>query len=161
VLEVLADGAEAPASAATAPSEPEALRLDGVVEDNTPTPVEATADKPEAKDLGDIDWKEYYESYSNDWQGGGLRQEEERGDDDERRPVVENFQAGRPELTGHLLWQIRLSGWSENDITLAELIVGNLDRDGYLQTTVEELSDLADVGTALMLEILKKMQELD
>jgi hypothetical protein len=68
------------------------------------------------------------------------------GDDDERRPTIENTLVQRADLTDHLMWQLRLSTLSDADKEIGGLIVGNLDTDGYLMASVDELAFLANVG---------------
>ena len=73
----------------------------------------------------------------------------------------ENFLSQPSSLTDHLEWQLTMSKCSEAVRNAAESIIGNLNEDGYLTTTVEEIArtgghEQADVEAALTL-----VQEFD
>ena len=52
---------------------------------------------------------------------------------------LENIVSREPDLHEHLLWQLRLSDATPPLRDIAELVVGNLDADGFLRASVEEL----------------------
>jgi RNA polymerase sigma-54 factor len=54
-------------------------------------------------------------------------------------PPIENTLTREPDLYDHLLWQIHLSDFSPRERAIAETIVGNLDPDGFLVATPEEV----------------------
>jgi RNA polymerase sigma-54 factor len=73
----------------------------------------------------------------------------------------ENFLSQPSSLTDHLEWQLSVSKCSEAVRDAADSIIGNLDEDGYLTTTVEEIvrtggHEPADVEAALTM-----VQEFD
>ncbi len=56
------------------------------------------------------------------------------------QPSFEQFVSKETDLCDHLLWQLRLS-YAEEDIKeIAEMIIGNIDENGYLRATDEEIS---------------------
>jgi RNA polymerase sigma-54 factor len=57
-------------------------------------------------------------------------------------PPIENTLTREPDLYDHLLWQIHLSDYSPREREIAEVIVGNLDPDGFLVASVEEICQL-------------------
>jgi RNA polymerase sigma-54 factor len=65
-----------------------------------------------------------------------------RRDDDERDDFTQ-FAAAEPTLHEHLLAQLALTGLTERDKRIAELIIGHLDEDGYLKQDLEELRESA------------------
>lgn len=68
----------------------------------------------------------------------------------------------KPTLDGHLTWQMRLSNFSDRDIAIGEVIIGNLDSRGYLQATAEEMSDqLPGVELADIDAVVRRIQRLD
>src|SRR6266576_5008051 len=114
----------------------------------------AEAEKPEveaASTVGEIDWKEYAENYSNDIHGSTGHGS--GGDDDDRRAALENVLVKRTLLPDHLMWQLRLSDLSEQEKEVGAIIVGSLDKDGHLLALVGEVAVLvdgcADVGIVL------------
>src|SRR5438128_7611148 len=124
----------------------------------------AEAEKPEveaASSVGEIDWKEYAENYSNDIHGsighsGG-------GDDDDRRAALENVLVKRTLLPDHLMWQLRLSDLSDREKEVGALIIGSLDKDGYLPLQLEEIAFLADTwpDVEIVERVLGRIQEFD
>lgn len=68
----------------------------------------------------------------------------------------------KPTLDGHLTWQMRLSNFSDRDISIGEIIIGNLDSRGYLQATAEEMSDqLPGVELTDIDAVVRRIQRLD
>ncbi len=60
------------------------------------------------------------------------------------RPSFENFLSTPTTLTDHLMWQLGAIHLSEEVRTAAELIIGNLNEDGYLTASDDELLAVAD-----------------
>jgi RNA polymerase sigma-54 factor len=106
--------------------------------------VEATAQKDELERqeaLADADIEAYF---SDDWDGPsshGQRSE------DRELPPLENTLTREPDLYDHLLWQLHMSDAAPLRREIAELIIGNLDPDGFLVTTPEELAALGGGGS--------------
>src|SRR5438552_10685423 len=61
--------------------------------------------------------------------------------EDIEKPSFENFLTRPASLTDHLEWQLRLSNCSEAVREAGSSIIGNLNEDGYLITTVEEIAE--------------------
>ena len=57
----------------------------------------------------------------------------------EEFPSYEQTVAKSTSLEDHLVWQLSLSGLSDREKEVGRLIIGNLDDDGYLRITLEEL----------------------
>ncbi len=105
--------------------------------------------------FGEIDWHTYLESYSL---GGTTADNYE---DDEDRPSYENLLTRKPSLQDHLLWQLKLSVLEGRDRLIAEEIIGNLDDDGYLQSTVEEIAVQTESPAPRVERVLRTVQEFD
>ena len=101
----------------------------------------AAADEPEPEvpnPFEDID----YESYFQDVEGTYLpRAPIETG---EALPSFENTLAEKQDLSGHLIWQLDMSASSERTKEIGRAIIGNLNEDGYLRASVEELQEMGD-----------------
>ena len=67
----------------------------------------------------------------------------------------------RTNLYDHLLWQLRLSSIEENIGRSAEIIINNLNDDGYMQASIDEISQLAESDTETVEKAIKAVQELD
>lgn len=81
--------------------------------------------------------------------------------EDEERPSFENFLTKKPTLAEHLLWQLRLSNFDEEECIIGTLIIGNLNEDGFLQYPLEEIAAQSGFPLAKMEVVLKKIQAFD
>jgi len=65
------------------------------------------------------------------------------------------------DLYEHLLWQLRLSHISEAVGKPAEVIINNLNEDGYLQASLEEIAETVGTDIKTVEEALTFVQKLD
>jgi RNA polymerase sigma-54 factor len=100
----------------------------------------------------EFDWDNYLEDYSPT--GGQDRK-------DGAAPSWENLLTAKPSLTDHLMWQLHLSDFSEYECRIGEQIIGNLDNNGYLVATPDEIALQEMAPPDLVQEVLKKVQEFD
>ncbi|MFQ5817110.1 MAG: RNA polymerase factor sigma-54 [Terriglobia bacterium] len=77
------------------------------------------------------------------------------------RPSFESFVARPSGLTDHLEWQLGLTLVSEGVKEAARSIIGNLNEDGYLTATVEEIAASGNHEISQVEEALKLVQEFD
>jgi len=131
-------GSDAGGEPITAQPEPPALE---------PVTVEETARE-------DIDWSNYLGEYNTP---GHVHFEAEKRE----APEYENFVARRESLNEHLMWQLLLSLPSRGDERIGSAIIGNLNKDGYLQATVDEIATLTEADTSEVESVLSKMQSFD
>jgi RNA polymerase sigma-54 factor len=113
-------------------------------------------DRRETSDLekiGDLDWQNYMDAYPQT--GFSVVR------DGEERPGVEAAPDRRPTIQEHLKWQLQLSDFDESERAVAGWVLGNLDEQGYLRATVEELTRQAGVSPDLVEQTLAKVQTLD
>ncbi|MEE8112570.1 MAG: RNA polymerase factor sigma-54 [Acidobacteriota bacterium] len=66
-----------------------------------------------------------------------------------------------PNLNDYLLWQLRMNVSGDARQEVAECIIGNLDADGYLQATMEEIQELAQCSPEKVQEALEIVQGFD
>lgn len=140
--------------------------LDEVLEDSAEerpyeseekTEVESDSEKEvtiEEKIPGDIDWTNYIEEYNAP---GKMNFETE----DRDTPKFEAFIAGKESLTDHLLWQLRMSTLSDDQIAIGNLIIGNLNKDGYLLSAVGEIAEMGECPAEKVEKVLETMQTFD
>ncbi|UCH81361.1 MAG: RNA polymerase factor sigma-54 [Nitrospiraceae bacterium] len=67
----------------------------------------------------------------------------------------------KADLYAHLLWQLRLSPIPPSLGRTAEIIINNLNDDGYLQASMEEITGSADVDETTAEEALRYIQAFD
>jgi RNA polymerase sigma-54 factor len=75
----------------------------------------------------EIDWEQYLDNYQTQHtapSGGGFNSED--------LPSVESTLTRAEGLTEHLMEQLRMAGLSDEEERIGALIIGNLNRDGYL-----------------------------
>ncbi|MFZ0820359.1 MAG: RNA polymerase sigma-54 factor [Candidatus Acidiferrales bacterium] len=77
------------------------------------------------------------------------------------RPSFEKFLSSPHGLTEHLEWQLGSAICSEKAREIAEIIIGNLDEDGYLTVTLEELAQNGTYEMDDVEEALAVVQEFD
>jgi RNA polymerase sigma-54 factor len=77
------------------------------------------------------------------------------------KPSFETFLSKSVTLTDHLLWQLSLSPVPEKVTDAAECIIGNLNEDGYLTSTLEEIAEAAEAEAADVEQALALVQEFD
>lgn len=82
-------------------------------------------------------------------------------DQEEKRRFFLDSIPQRQSLQEHLMEQLEFSGLPEGDRQIGELIIGNINEDGYLGTTVEELSSTAAVDVARLHDVLTVIQDFD
>ncbi len=117
---------------------------------------DAAVEMRELNSLEKVDWREYLENYSNNWQDTSAE-----SDDDDRRPAVENTLSRKTSLEDHLIWQLRLSPLSEDQKRIGASIIYNLNDDGYLETSLEDLAAQLECGVEAVAKVLRQVQRLD
>lgn len=96
---------------------------------------ELASERGEKDPFDEVDFGSYFQEYLDPgYKTGGSLDE---GDPD--RPSFENFLSQPSTLTDHLLWQVGSIALSPKVRACVEVIIGNLNEDGYLVATDEEL----------------------
>lgn len=114
---------------------------------------------PEVKGNGEggdeFDWENYLENSNlTPFQ----RQSSPDGDE---RPSFENFLTKRTTLTDHLHWQLQLSHFTEEEHEVGTWIIGNLDEDGYLKISLEDVCSETNLPMEMVERVLRKIQQFD
>ena len=126
-----AEEAKATEGDVPAASGEETAKLNGAEEGaEVDTPDPADADEPS---MGDIDLDAYFNDY--------LGPDSTVASTFESREFspIENNMSREPDLYDHLLWQLRMSDAPPLLREVAELVIGNVDADGFLRASVEEI----------------------
>lgn len=108
----------------------------------------------EEKVLDEIDWSNYIDEYNAP--GRTSFESEERD-----APRFETFITKKPLLSDHLLWQFRMVFPSDKEERIGCLIVGNLNKDGYLDASLEELARTCGATIDEVESVLRQMQTFD
>jgi RNA polymerase sigma-54 factor len=92
----------------------------------------ATDELDHQESMDDIDLDAYFNDYLEGSTGPAVFEAREA-------PPLENTLTREPDLYDHLLWQLHMSDVSERLREIAEVIIGNLDPDGFLVASKEEI----------------------
>jgi RNA polymerase sigma-54 factor len=103
----------------------------------------------------DFDWESYLDDYNV---STPVLMERDSG---QETPAYDLHLTRKTSLYDHLLWQIRLSDMSAVEREIAAIIIGNLNRDGYLDATLEEIAQMAEASVEDVEKILAKVQRFD
>lgn len=88
-----------------------------------------------AESMENIDLDAYFGDY---WEGSGQSSMMEEREE----PPIENSLSREPDLYDHLLWQLHMAEVTPRMREIAELIIGNLNPDGFLVATPEEIREM-------------------
>jgi RNA polymerase sigma-54 factor len=77
------------------------------------------------------------------------------------RPSFDKFLSSPQSLADHLNWQLSVSICTETVRKIAESIVGNLDENGYLTASLDEIAQAANYSMEDVEEALAMVQEFD
>jgi RNA polymerase sigma-54 factor len=108
----------------------------------------------EEKIRDDIDWGNYLGEYNAP---GRFQVESES----KESPKFEAFIAPKESLNQHLLWQLLMTLPTKEEEKIGSVIIGNLNSDGYLDVTVEELSRMSESKPEKVEAVLALIQKFD
>ncbi len=99
------------------------------------------------------DWDSYLDGYN--YSSG----EQYGGDDD--RPSFESLLTRKGTLTDHLLWQLHMGHFSQDEVRIGEEVIGNIDEGGYLRASTEEIGQSCSAPESDVQGVLDRIQEFD
>ncbi|SEA25307.1 RNA polymerase, sigma 54 subunit, RpoN/SigL [Desulfuromusa kysingii] len=112
--------------------------------------------KADSEGMNDIDWQTYLEGYN-------LNSSDSRNsyEDHEDRPSFESLLTRHSSLNDHLMWQLNLSSFPEEERLAAAEIIGNLDDVGYLHASLEEMAVASGREVEIFESACKLVQQFD
>ena len=119
--------------------------------------VEAAEEEKKADPLDEIDVEKFFEEYMEDTDYRRTRSVVSIPE----LPPIENTLTESPDLYDHLLWQLRMSASDALIQEIGEAIVQNLDADGMLRASLEEVANLGPYAPSDVERTLLVIQELD
>lgn len=126
-------------------------------------PQQQEQQKPEeqkpAQEKGDTWDDQDYEYFFGDYLDDGYRPRTPT--EVKELPPIENTLSTAASLSDHLLWQLSMQTDEPLVREIGEAIIGNLDDDGYLVATVEELASMGPWSIEDVERALKLVQSLD
>jgi len=136
---------------------PEGTPNDQLTDGADNTSADATETKEvtiEEKLQEDIDWSNYLDEYNTP---GRVNFEAENRD----TPKFESFIAHKESLNDHLLWQFLMTKPQKEEEKIASLIIGNINKDGYLQVSTQEIAYTSGLPHEKVEEVLAIIQSFD
>ena len=107
--------------------------------------------------LKDIEVEKFFEDYFDD---GGFERRS-RPSEAREMPPIENTLTESPDLYDHLLWQLHMTASDELTMEIGEAIIHNLDEDGLLRTSLEEIANMGPYPMPEVDRALTVIQSLD
>jgi len=118
---------------------------------------EAPAERERPDDpLKEIEVERFFEDYFDD--GGERRM---RPAELPEVPPIENTLTESPDLYDHLLWQLRMTEADEATLEIGEAIIQNLDEDGLLRVSLEDVAAMGPWPMEAVEKTLTLVQALD
>lgn len=111
----------------------------------------------DAELMRNADWENYLGDFSSTAKQVQFKETEAL----EEMMSYEARLSGKPSLEGHLLWQLCLSNITEEEEAIGEAIIGNLDSQGYLTASAEEIASETLSPLALVESVLYLLQRFD
>jgi len=102
----------------------------------------------------DLDIESYFQQYFDDGFPSYISERKEL-------PSLESTLSRSPSLWDHLNWQANLAFFSEKDKEIAQLIIGNVNEDGYLTVSEEEIAKTGGTTIEKVNEIREKIKKFD
>ena len=119
---------------------------------------EKREDKEEKQDdsFSEIDYESFFSDYLDE---GGYRPRTSY--EVPELPPIENTLANTSSLSDHLDWQLRLSATTDLVREIGQAIIGNIDDDGHLQASVDEICAMGNYRRQDVEEALAVVQGFD
>ncbi len=109
------------------------------------------AQDPQKQD--EFDWESYLDTQYKPTQSSGSGNEEIMN--------YENMISTTATLFDHMMWQIRNSGFNEEEQNLAGILVSYIDDDGYIKVPMEQIAEDEGVSKEDLESVLPFVQEFD
>jgi RNA polymerase sigma-54 factor len=133
---------------------------ESVTENNQETESETNADNETGADTETEEFKNQWEEYLEDEQENSRNMNMAKADLEDF-PSYERTLTRPTTLTEHLLNQLRLSKTTIQDYNIGSLIIGNIDENGYLTASVEEIAKSLEVPVETIEPVLRLVQSFD
>ena len=131
----------------------EALSADGTVPEKGEGDADVSAPKADSWDDGD------YAYFFGDYLDDGYRAKTQL--EVKELPPIENTLSTTSSLTDHLQWQLSLQTTDDTSRAIGDAIIGNLDDDGYLVASVDEIALMGDWTVDQVETMLRLIQSFD
>ena len=120
------------------------------------TDVKENAEMQDPQKQDEFEWENYVEESPMPGQmtnfAGGANEEINN---------YENVFSSPQTLYDHLMWQLSLSGFNEEEKELGAILIGYIEDDGYLKTPIAQIAEDEEVDAIELEEMVPFLQEFD
>ncbi len=101
----------------------------------------------------DVNWENYLSEYNTGWAESPYQAKE----------IIpfESTKSEKTSLYSHLTWQLNMSSFKDVQREIGIHIIGNLDSDGYLKISIEEISEITGHSQEEVTKTLGLIQKFD
>ena len=117
---------------------------------------EASEQQEKEDPLKEIEVEKFFEDYFDD---GAERRS--RPSEVPEMPPIENTLTAATDLYDHLLWQLHMSVSDELTVEIAEAVIHNLDEDGMLRASLDEIANMGPFPREEVEKALGVVQSFD
>ena len=140
--------------------------LEEIADDGLPSDAEPGQEAAEAQEAEPPIENDPFEEYNiraifEEYSDATERRTERNEREEIEAPVYERFVAAPSMLTDHLEWQLRVTGASQEVKNAAESIFGNLNDEGYLTATLDEVASSGEHSAGDVEAALQLVQQFD
>ncbi len=133
---------------------------DPEAQQNTEEQAQLQPQTEDDKNLGnkdDVSWEAYLEEF-NDGPGASPSMKEIPDGD---MPSYENLLTKSTSLEEHLLWQLNMHNFTEQEMRFGQMVISALNDDGYFEGNLSEIAEACGIEYEDAEEILKMIQNFD
>ncbi|MEZ4872189.1 MAG: RNA polymerase factor sigma-54 [Bdellovibrionales bacterium] len=114
---------------------------------------EKSSDQQDPRQQDEFEWENYIDSQYKPPQGTGGGNEEIMN--------YENIISAKTSLSDHLLWQMSLSGFNDEEEAIVRVLINYIEDDGYIKTSLEEIAENEEFSAEDLEEMLPFIHEFD
>ncbi|MFH1654073.1 MAG: RNA polymerase factor sigma-54 [Pseudomonadota bacterium] len=107
------------------------------------------------KEPHDFDWENYINTYNS------LPAGDDRLSPLKEPVTFESTVTQSESLQDHLLWQLQMNNLNAEEHNIGERIIGNINDDGYLTISLDEMAANNNMNLSALKKVLKKIQDFD
>jgi RNA polymerase sigma-54 factor len=111
--------------------------------------------EPDKKDFDQFEWENYLGA------DRGKSSLPSTYEAPESLPTIEATLSEPTTLHDHLRWQMQMSDFNREEEKVGNMIVGNIDDNGYLKVPIEEIADKVETSVDYADDVLAKIQDFD
>lgn len=101
-----------------------------------------------------LEWHNYIDEYNSI---GKVHYEGERKD----APDLEAYTTSKTSLADHLRWQLLMTQPTSDEEEIGSLIIGNINKDGYLDTSIDEIAAISHHSDEKIRQMVSRIQSFD